>query len=259
MEMCFPCCEPQAAFQGLASQKTCEDWFFYHCFLLSQSRWAQRGKRWVSVILSHSLRQPDRLHASYMLVHTHTLVEKTKTNSLHSFSLFQWAIGNGQLFLRKVSLGSMYLPIPVKKLRLNHCLMIVHIFADMVLACACCPSPKQCTIQWMAQPVPNRLDHKSALFQARRSNQKDSNWTMLTDPQDLGGGSDPFCLRLSIYPVIPKPFTFHVTVPYNPLLNGTWEKLLSNHNVSHPEFQSGSSEIIFVRTHPYIKKVQMQL
>lgn len=52
VERSFSCCEPHSAFQGLASQKTCEDWFFYHCFLLSQGRWAQRGMRWVSVILS---------------------------------------------------------------------------------------------------------------------------------------------------------------------------------------------------------------
>lgn len=224
--------------------------FFYPCFLLSQSRWAQKGKRWLSVILSPSLRQPNKPYASCRQVCAHKLVEKTKSNSL----LFS-VPDNGQLFLRQISLGSMDPPISINKTGLKHCLIIVHIFSDMVLSCPQYSSPKQCIIQWIAQSVPNRLDHEGAFLQGRRSNQKDSSYLILR----FRRGSDAFCLWLSIYPITPKPFTFHVTVQYSPLLNDTWEKILSNHTVSHPKFQSYSSGAVFVRTHPHIKEIQLQL
>lgn len=80
---------------------------------------------------------------------------------------------------------------------------------------------------------------------------------MLPDPQDLGRGSIFF---MTIYlPYNSKTIHLPVTAPYNPLLNGTCEKLLSNHTVSHPKFQSYSSETIFLKTHAHAKKVQMQL
>lgn len=67
----------------------------------------------------------------------------------------------------------------------------------------------QCTIQWMAQSVPNRLDHEGAFFQGGRSNQDDSSWTMLPDPQDLGGGSDPFFFFTTIN-LLWNPKTVHL-------------------------------------------------
>lgn len=80
---------------------------------------------------------------------------------------------------------------------------------------------------------------------------------MLPDAQDLGRG---FILFMTMYlPYNSKTIHLPVTAPYNPLLNGTCEKFLSNHTVSHPKFQRYSSETVFVRTHAHAKKAQMHL